>query len=102
VPRPLPFDAVRVAEFTCRTIGVTVKASFARHPSMLMNLVEFHRLTGQRSHLTARNSSWTAAAVGVGCDEQADANNGTDSEHSPFAWPLRCKLRGMDPSAIQR
>jgi len=43
--------AVRAADFACRTVGVTVKPSFAHNPSILMGLVELYRLTGQRRYL---------------------------------------------------
>ncbi len=43
--------AVRAADFACRTVGVTVKPSFAHNPSILMGLVELYRLTGRRQYL---------------------------------------------------
>jgi DUF1680 family protein len=43
--------ATRTADFTCATIGPKVKPYFAHNPSILMGLVEFFRLTGQRKYL---------------------------------------------------
>jgi DUF1680 family protein len=73
--------AVRAADFVCRTVGVSVKPSFAHNPSILMGLVELYRLTGERKYLD--------------CAQLIVDRRGTEPRKQPL-WAMQPDIHGTD------
>ncbi|MBI5692609.1 MAG: glycoside hydrolase family 127 protein [Verrucomicrobia bacterium] len=73
--------AVRAADYACRTVGVTVKPSFAHNPSILMGLVELYRLTGQRRYLE--------------CAQLIVDRRGAEPRKQPL-WAMQPDIHGTD------